>query len=42
VLDPFAGSGTVLRAALDLGMNAVAIDLNPRYCKALVAELKNK
>ena len=42
VLDPFAGSGTVLRAALELGMNAVAVDLNPRYCKALVRELKKQ
>lgn len=39
VLDPFAGSGTVLHVALELGMSAVAIDLNPRFCKAVVKEL---
>lgn len=41
VLDPFAGSGTVLHAALKLGMSAVAIDLNPKFCKAMIAGLKN-
>ncbi|RIK79531.1 MAG: site-specific DNA-methyltransferase [Planctomycetota bacterium] len=33
VLDPFAGSGTVMRVALASGRPAVAIDLSEKYCK---------
>lgn len=40
VLDPFAGSGTVLRAALESGMSAVGIDLNRAYCRTTVNNLK--
>jgi len=35
VLDPFGGSGTTGRAALDLGMKATLIELNPRYCELI-------
>ncbi len=31
VLDPFAGSGTALRVALELGRRAVGIEINPEY-----------
>jgi len=33
VLDPFAGVGTSLLAARDLGRNAVGFDINEKYCK---------
>ena len=39
VLDPFAGSGTVLKVATDLGHDAVGIDLNQQYCEMMAAEL---
>jgi len=32
VLDPFAGVGTTLLAARELGRNAVGFDINERYC----------
>lgn len=35
VLDPFAGSGTTLTAALELDRNAIGIDTDPDYCKAM-------
>jgi DNA modification methylase len=39
VLDPFAGSGTVLRVALNSGRSAVGIDLNEAYCAHMVKTL---
>jgi DNA modification methylase len=39
VLDPFAGSGTVLKVATDLGHDAFGIDLNQQYCEMMAAEL---
>ncbi len=35
VLDPFAGSGTTLTAALELDRDAIGIDTDPEYCKAM-------
>ncbi len=39
VLDPFAGSGTVLRVATQLGHPSVGIDLSREFCKYMAEQL---
>jgi len=39
VLDPFVGSGTVLKVALSRGMAADGVDLSPAFCRSIAESL---
>lgn len=39
VLDPFAGSGTTLRAAKDAGVKSIGIEIEERFCEMAVSRL---
>ena len=39
VLDPMAGSGTTLRAAMDSGVRSIGIEKSERYCERIVRRL---
>ena len=40
VLDPFAGSGSTLRAAANLGFRSLGVELSREYCQIIIARMQ--
>jgi DNA modification methylase len=41
VLDPFLGSGTTVRVALEMGRHAMGIELNHDFCLHAISEISD-
>jgi DNA modification methylase len=41
VLDPFAGSGTVIVAALENDCNVIGIEIESKFCEVIKERLKD-
>ncbi len=42
ILDPFMGSGTTLRAAKDIGLKAIGIEIEQKYCDIAIERLRQQ
>ncbi len=42
ILDPFMGSGTTLRAAKDLGLKSIGIEIERKYCDIAIERLRQQ
>jgi site-specific DNA-methyltransferase (adenine-specific) len=42
VLDPFCGSGTTMLAAMRYGRNSIGMEIDPEYCKYILARLRHE